>query len=251
MNTLKCKINKEYKIFDSIYSAEVKVEDGTFPNDVGISRAMNQVNSIVSYQVISKKDKTLRLFYESSNKSPFIELTFNCDNELSIPNPFKQLLLFIDDSSLIESLALIRYLSTKSFDCYVYFLTDMNNEDHKFLYFQDILGGKFSRISSSHDEIKQILSSQKIGTRLFLFGKWSTVDDIEKIANDIGFTNEEIYKHGVGEKIDHIFCAKCYQFNIKQDPLQEETTCSHCQTKLDVSNHFSKRLNAYLGYIHV
>ncbi|MFV2048320.1 dimethylamine monooxygenase subunit DmmA family protein [Metabacillus sp. YM-086] len=242
---------KEYRIFDSIYSAEVKVEDGTFPNDVGISMATTKVNSIVSYQVISKKDRLVRLFYQSSNKSPFIELTFNSDNQLSMPNPLKKFLLFLDESSLIVSLALIRYLSTKSINCYVYFLTDMNNEDHKSLYFQDILGERFSRISPSHEEIKQILHSQEIGTRLFLLGKWSTVDDIEKIANDIGFTNEEIDKHGVGEKTDHIFCAKCYQFNLKQDPLQEEATCSHCQTKLDVSNHFSKRLNAYLGYIHV
>ncbi|RAS74554.1 dimethylamine monooxygenase subunit DmmA family protein [Priestia endophytica] len=251
MNIIKCEILQEYKIFDSIYSAEVKVEQGAFPNEVGISLATNRLNSLVSYYVLSGKDRLFRLFYHSRHDSPFIELTFNYDQQLLIPTSFKKLLLFIDKSCLIESLALIRYLTTKSFNCYVYFITEMDREDNKSLYFQDILGEQFSKISFSNDKINQILHSQEIGTRLFLLGKWSIVEDIEKVAKVIGFTDEEIDIHGVGEKIDHIFCAKCYQFSIKPDPLHDETTCSHCQIKLDVSNHFSKRLNAYLGYIHV
>ena len=251
MNTLTCEIIQEYKIFDSVYSAEVKVKEGSFPNEAGISNSMNHLHSIVSYHVISADEGLYRLFYQSRHESPYIKLQFNEDEQPIIAKPYKNLLVFIDDSSLIESLALIRYLTTKPFTGHVYFVTNMNSEDNKTLYFQDILGKQFSKISFSYDEINQILHSQEIGTRLFLLGKWSTVDDIEKMANDIGFTDEEIDKYGAGEKTDQIFCAKCYQFSIKQDPFQAETTCSHCQIRLDISNHFSKRHNAYLGYIHV
>ncbi|WP_175638472.1 dimethylamine monooxygenase subunit DmmA family protein [Metabacillus schmidteae] len=251
MNTLTCEIIQEYKMFNSVYSAEVKVKEGSFPNEVGISNSMNSLHSLVSYHVISGDEGLYRLYYQSRHESPFIELQFNEDKLPIISKSYKKLLLFIDDFSLIESLALIRYLTTQPFNGYVYLLTEMNNEDNKSLYFQDILGNQFSKISFSHKELNQTLQSQEIGTRLFLVGKWAMVDDIEKIAHEIGFTNEEIVKHGLGEKVDHIFCVKCYQFSIKQDPLQEETTCSHCQIRLDISNHFSKRHNAYLGYIHI
>lgn len=251
MNVVKCEILQVYNIFESIYSAEVKVVEGDFPNEVGLSMSSNPLPSIVSYHVISHQERLFRLFYQSCKESPFINLTFNNDKQLSITKPFKRLLLCIDDSSIIESLALIRYLTTKFFDCYVYFMTDMNFADNKSLYFQDILGERFSKITFSQDNMNQILQSQEIGTRLFLLGKWSMVEELKKMAISIGFTDEEMDIYGVGEKIDYIFCAKCYQFSMKPNPLHGETTCSHCQTSLDVSSHFSKRLNAYLGYIHV
>ncbi|WP_445491922.1 hypothetical protein [Niallia sp. 03133] len=50
------------------------------------------------------------------------------------------------------------------------------------------------------------------------------------------------------EKKENVFCVKCCSFNKKTE--DNYITCNNCNTLLDVTTRYSKRLEAYLGFIN-
>ncbi|MDT8861348.1 hypothetical protein N0O92_14000 [Alkalihalobacillus sp. MEB130] len=49
-------------------------------------------------------------------------------------------------------------------------------------------------------ELNVLLTKQKIGTKLFIFGNWHMVNSIKREALNEGFTDEDLYVAGYGEK---------------------------------------------------
>ncbi|MCH6269253.1 dimethylamine monooxygenase subunit DmmA family protein [Neobacillus citreus] len=169
---------------------------------------------------------------------PFLEGQSKC----------RKVLFLIDESNLFNSLATIDMLSQNNIETEIYVKTDrqqgkmIDNIQHK-------TSNKINYVSSfENDKVESLLNGQLIGTRIFISGPWSMIRQIKEIASSVGFTDEEIHYHGSDEEGKRVYCVKCYSYN-KAEIDSNEITCSHCNTVLDVSKHFSKRLDSYLGYI--
>lgn len=90
------------------------------------------------------------------------------------------------------------------------------------------------------------LSQQKMGTYLYLSGKWEFVNRLKNLAFGAGFSEYEMQMNVLGSIRKKLICCKCHGVNDVDDELH--ITCKHCGLELEVSNHYSRRLDAYLGY---
>jgi hypothetical protein len=97
--------------------------------------------------------------------------------------------------------------------------------------------------------VAKIVGSQTVGTRIMAFCDWSDYSQIKHIARQAGYSNEEIQGLGFGEKEERVFCARCYEMQRK--PYGSEMVCLQCGASLIISNHYSLRLEAYMGYVNV
>lgn len=143
------------------------------------------------------------------------------------PNKHKYL-LFTDRSGLLDSLPIIVALGYQGLNIEVYFEQSVGKFDER--------------------EIKPLLSGQKIGTELLLMGGWPTVAKLEKWAKQAGFTEDEIQLRGIGDKETNVFCIKCYRI-VTKSVREERMACDYCGAALAVSDHYSPRLEAYLGFV--
>lgn len=266
MQAIKCKPIQEERKFEQGYVTEVKILEGSIPQMIGIAEKVQCNDTIfqVPIQLVEtcKKEGKYRLYFNTSSmqESYYFHLAEQLQTqsfELNcLEHPFfehqsnyRKVLFLIDESDLFDSLAIIDLLSQNKIETAIYVKTDRQQGeilDH----IQHITHNKIYYVSSfENDEVESLLSEQMIGTRIFISGPWSMIQQIKKIASTVGFTDEEIHYNGSGENNDKVYCVKCYSYNNSQNT--NEITCKHCNTVLDVSRHFSKRLDAYLGYIQV
>ncbi|KQL43961.1 hypothetical protein AN963_21135 [Brevibacillus choshinensis] len=89
-------------------------------------------------------------------------------------------------------------------------------------------------------------SQQKMGTYLYLSGKWEIVNRLKNLALKAGFSEYEMQIKVLGKIRKKLICCKCHGVNDVDD--ESHISCMHCGLKLEVSNHYSRRLEAYLGY---
>ncbi|KAB8137456.1 hypothetical protein F9U64_09460 [Gracilibacillus oryzae] len=97
--------------------------------------------------------------------------------------------------------------------------------------------------------IPDLLFDQRIGTYVILGCEAGMANSLKKQAEQAGFSDQEIRVLSVGEVEAKLFCVKCYHYNSINS--QDTVLCKHCQTKLDVSTHFSRVRDAYLGYVAI
>ncbi|KPV44540.1 dimethylamine monooxygenase subunit DmmA family protein [Alicyclobacillus ferrooxydans] len=97
------------------------------------------------------------------------------------------------------------------------------------------------------EELKNELGSAKIGTRLYVCGDYQFVRGLENVLFSFGITNEELWSDVTGATVHPVLCAGCYHRN---DPVAGSYIhCEMCGRMLEVSNHYSKKLDAVMGYI--
>lgn len=108
----------------------------------------------------------------------------------------------------------------------------------------------FEIVPLNPSHLQNFLSSQKMGTFLYIAAPWKLKREIEKMAWSIGYSEEEMISVGIGQKPLNVFCCRCHgiteKINIKID---EEITCSHCELQLVISDHYSSLRDAHLGYV--
>lgn len=160
--------------------------------------------------------------------------------------PVLKMLLFLEESTFMHT-TMIDDLILQKIEIQIYIKTEQISIEMK-RYVQDTFPTHGLSTFSMMD-VSNILSQQRIGTHLFICGKWSMIQAIKEKAYNVGFTESEIQTMGIGPKEEKVFCVKCYSYNLMKK--ENNILCEHCNTLLNVSNHFSKRLNAYLGYIHI
>ncbi|CAN7495564.1 hypothetical protein [Rossellomorea sp. LjRoot5] len=98
-------------------------------------------------------------------------------------------------------------------------------------------------------DISHWLEDQKMGSYLYIAMVWNKLSYFKKFAEGHGFSAEETQYIGHGVRFIHVFCFKCHQkMEVKGDPINQITTCPHCDMKLSVSAHYSPLHEAYLGY---
>lgn len=93
------------------------------------------------------------------------------------------------------------------------------------------------------------LGQQKMGTFLYLSGKYAFVNRLKNLAFEAGFSEYEMQVNVCGPIPKKVICCSCYGWNQADDDL--DINCQHCGLKLEVSSHYSRRLEAYLGYLSI
>ncbi|PTX64581.1 hypothetical protein C8P63_10275 [Melghirimyces profundicolus] len=91
------------------------------------------------------------------------------------------------------------------------------------------------------------LSAQKMGTCLYIAGKWERVKPLFRLAERVGFTEEEMQVKGVGPREKRVFCARCHTINRAGEDA--EIPCRECGEKLEVSSHYSRLHDACYGFV--
>lgn len=104
----------------------------------------------------------------------------------------------------------------------------------------------FADFSTTRNEVLSLLSSQTMGTFLYIAGSPEMVESLQRLAIEAGFTDSEMEVFRFGDINRMVFCAGCQV--IFDVPLVPQVTCQNCGLLLTITDHFSPRLRAYLGY---
>lgn len=134
----------------------------------------------------------------------------------------------------------------------------------KYLFCADVMGSKFldelvdqAMVEKVPFDIKVIedvsdvsleqwFSQQKMGTFLYLSGSWEYVNQVKKLAFGAGFSEHEMQINVCGSINKKIICCRCYGEN--DAAVATQMICKQCGLELEVSDHYSRRLDGYLGY---
>lgn len=112
-------------------------------------------------------------------------------------------------------------------------------------------------VSSDRLQVEMLnrLSRQKMGTYLYIAVEWKRMDQVKKLAEEVGFTSEEASYIGLGARNKNVFCCRCHGINKSSEEENKggnnRIECSFCKIPLFVSDHYSKLRNSYLGYTEI
>jgi hypothetical protein len=97
------------------------------------------------------------------------------------------------------------------------------------------------------DALRTYLENQPIGTHLYIATAWASARGLMRIAEAAGYAKEDIQVRGYGHKYEQVFCISCYTMN----PIDSASTvtCRQCGKLLSVTDHYSRRLDAVMGYL--
>ncbi|MBM7570189.1 dimethylamine monooxygenase subunit DmmA family protein [Aquibacillus albus] len=169
---------------------------------------------------------------------------------IEIPENAQKIVLFLDQQGLNEIQPQWKQFARLNNRIEAYLL--MNEKNPLFMKekIDQLVPIEFSFAKVITEEtVQEVLSNQTIGTYLLLGCDSELVRTIKRQAIEIGFSEQEMRLLQVGEKKEKLFCVKCYHYNNLTD--EHTVVCNHCQTKLDVSEHYSRVKEAYLGYIAI
>ncbi|BCW72970.1 hypothetical protein NicSoilB8_40140 [Arthrobacter sp. NicSoilB8] len=96
-------------------------------------------------------------------------------------------------------------------------------------------------------ELKSVFSSSRVGVRLVLAGPPTDIRAAAAAAADCGLLGEEVtlLPHETGPRL--VYCPHCLTTTIDVG-AGTEVKCQGCTTTLSITDHFSRRRGAYLGY---
>ncbi|MBT2692223.1 hypothetical protein J7E32_04365 [Bacillus sp. ISL-55] len=88
-----------------------------------------------------------------------------------------------------------------------------------------------------------------MGTYLYISGSSDFVKRIQGAAMEAGFSQYDMQSHTIGPARKKLICCTCHGENEVLN--QSDIVCGHCGEKLEVSDHYSRRLDAFLGYVNI
>ncbi len=97
-------------------------------------------------------------------------------------------------------------------------------------------------------ELRSALGSSHVGVRLVLAGPTADVRAAAAAAAECGLQQEEMTLLSDETAARVIYCPHCRASTKTGRPAGEEVQCQGCGTVLVTTDHFSRRLGAYLGY---
>jgi dimethylamine monooxygenase subunit C len=158
-------------------------------------------------------------------------------------------MLFMDRSGLLNSLPIVLALGYLGMNLEVYFEKHTTNVSfNRIETYLKSMTDQFKSVRAWDEKaVEHLLSEQKVGTELLYMCSWPTLMKLAKLAQSVGFTQDEIQSCGTSGRQAKVFCVKCYRLIEKS--TKDKMTCEHCGISLTVSNHYSHRLEAYLGYL--
>jgi hypothetical protein len=115
---------------------------------------------------------------------------------------------------------------------------------------EDKVSFDFRLIEEEEDSFINLwLSQQKMGSQLYLSGKNEFVKRLKQLALAAGFSEYEMKINICGLIKKKLICCTCHGVNEVED--ERLIICNHCGVELEVSCHYSSRLDAYLGYVTI
>ncbi len=96
-------------------------------------------------------------------------------------------------------------------------------------------------------ELSSVFSSSRVGVRLVLAGPPTDIRAAAAVAADCGLVGEEVTLLPQETGPRFIYCPHCLSTTI-DETADTEVKCQGCATTLAVTDHFSRRRGAYLGY---
>lgn len=261
-NTITCKALRYEKLFHQMYIVDVKLIKGSITQKVSTAKQIfyHQTSLEIPIQLIelSKTEGNYRMFLHASEYTE-IEFHFLLDefwsqhltievfehSNFEIESGTKKIICIIDDFTLFDNIALLESFPTIPIDVYIKI---SQHQEEMTQYVKTKFKNNIHFLPSfDYEELQPIFDDSHIHTQLYISGSWSLITYIKELAYSVGILETNIQYKGFGHQREKVFCVKCYHLNRKQN----EVICEHCETKLSVSNHFSKRLGAYLGYVNV
>ncbi|MCM3574914.1 hypothetical protein M3172_17100 [Mesobacillus subterraneus] len=97
--------------------------------------------------------------------------------------------------------------------------------------------------------VDEWFSQQKMGAYLYISGKADFVKRMQGEAIKAGFSEHDWQLLTIGSAKKRLVCCTCHSESEVED--ETHVTCIHCGQELEVSDHYSRRLDAYLGYVSI
>jgi hypothetical protein len=156
-------------------------------------------------------------------------------------------LVFVDSNGAADVVHDVRRMASTGFAVeWNYIGTGM--EENVYHDVNDLISAKrlWSDVTDSN-ALRMYLERQPMGTHLYIAASWASARPLVRIAEDVGYAKEDIQIRGYGQKYQNVFCIACYTMN----PIGDASTvvCRQCGKTLSVSDHYSRRLDAVIGYI--
>ncbi len=102
--------------------------------------------------------------------------------------------------------------------------------------------------SEALSQLKSAIAVACVGVRLVLTGPTTDIQAAAAVAAECGLVEEEVVLVGDGSEHLIVYCPHCRIINTTVEPVGSEVECRGCGTVLEITNHFSRRLAAYLGF---
>ncbi|KUM32461.1 dimethylamine monooxygenase subunit DmmA family protein [Arthrobacter sp. EpRS71] len=97
-------------------------------------------------------------------------------------------------------------------------------------------------------ELRRALGCSKVGVRLMLAGPTSDIRAAAAVAAECGIQQEEMTLLSEENAPRAIYCPHCHATTPTLRVAGSEVKCTNCCTNLTTTDHFSRRMGAYLGY---
>jgi hypothetical protein len=92
---------------------------------------------------------------------------------------------------------------------------------------------------------KECMEQAGMGTTIYLTGSPSFIGEAAKLAGGYGVSFASLRTEARGSAGKRVQCVHCK--SIEANVVTATVTCSHCRLKLLVRDHYSHRLNAFMG----
>jgi dimethylamine monooxygenase subunit C len=101
--------------------------------------------------------------------------------------------------------------------------------------------------SASHllDRLAYRLEHEHVGLHLYVIGTEPFIWDVVKLVRGFGMDSDEYHITHQGSEKRRVYCVHCR--TMTQDVTTNIATCSGCGAHLQVRDHFSRRLAAFIG----
>lgn len=93
--------------------------------------------------------------------------------------------------------------------------------------------------------LPQRLAHAQMGLRLYVIGAEPFLWEVAAVAEAHGLGRDEYRLHPSGSRARRLFCVHCR--TIAEGVTTNVATCPGCGARLFVRDHFSRRLNAFMG----
>ncbi|MCY0906719.1 dimethylamine monooxygenase subunit DmmA family protein [Arthrobacter sp. H14-L1] len=97
-------------------------------------------------------------------------------------------------------------------------------------------------------QLRSAIELACVGVHVVLTGPPADIMAAAAVAADCGLVEEEVTLLSDGSRMRTVFCAHCRTATETVEPVGSEFACQGCATVLAISDHFSRRLAAYLGF---
>ena len=94
--------------------------------------------------------------------------------------------------------------------------------------------------------LKRRLAHEHVGFRLYAIGAEHFLWDVAAAADAAGLGKAEYHLFAIGSAARRLFCVHCR--TITEHVTTNLAACAGCGARLFVRDHFSRRLNAFMGF---